>query len=264
MIDLQIFQNIQNIGFGVVPQVISPQKILALTSELEAAIEVDNQFLNQFSSDHPRQKDRSMVHNCMTRGPHLASILDLEIMHAYLSEFLSSTCIMYAYQSSSMPPRKSNYSNRIHVDCPRFIPNYTTNMGVIIALTDFTEANGATLFYPKSHLNEKAPSEEEFQNRALQATCKAGDMIVFNARCWHAGGVNNTDQPRHSLTINVCRSYMRQRFDYPRLLESHHPEVLNWVGPKGRQFLGYNVRVPTSLEEFYLPEDQRLYKANQG
>ena len=54
---------------------------------------------------------------------------------------------------------------------------------------------------------------------------------------------------------------MRQRFDYPRLVPKEVTEQLNEVG---RRFLGFNVRVPTSLEEFYLPPEQRLYKAGQG
>lgn len=75
------------------------------------------------------------------------------------------------------------------------------------------------------------------------------------------GGVNQSDKPRHAVTMNVCRSYMRQRFDYPRLVS---PEIVNQLGEVGRRFLGFNVRMPTSLEEYYLPGEARLYKANQG
>jgi ectoine hydroxylase-related dioxygenase (phytanoyl-CoA dioxygenase family) len=50
-------------------------------------------------------------------------------------------------------------------------------------------------------------------------------------------------------------------FDYPRLVPK---EVVDQLGEVGRRFLGFNVRVPTSLEEYYVPEDQRLYKAGQG
>jgi ectoine hydroxylase-related dioxygenase (phytanoyl-CoA dioxygenase family) len=54
---------------------------------------------------------------------------------------------------------------------------------------------------------------------------------------------------------------MRQRFDYPRLVP---PELVAQLGPAGRRFLGFNVRVPTSLDEYYVPEEKRLYKAGQG
>jgi hypothetical protein len=54
---------------------------------------------------------------------------------------------------------------------------------------------------------------------------------------------------------------MRQRFDYPRLVS---PELIARLGPVGRRFLGMNVRVPVSLDEYYVPPEQRLYLANQG
>ena len=31
-----------------------------------------------------------------------------------------------------------------------------------------------------------------------------------------------------------------------------------------RRLLGFNVRVPSNIEEFNLPESERLYKTNQG
>jgi hypothetical protein len=36
------------------------------------------------------------------------------------------------------------------------------------------------------------------------------------------------------------------------------------LGETGRRFLGFHVRMPTSLEEYYVPESQRLYKPGQG
>jgi ectoine hydroxylase-related dioxygenase (phytanoyl-CoA dioxygenase family) len=100
-----------------------------------------------------------------------------------------------------------------------------------------------------------------FFANAARACCAAGDMIIFNARTVHAAGINTTQRTRHSLTINFCRSYMRQRFDFPRLVPR---EVIDGLGEKGRRLIGMNVRMPTSLDEFYLPIEQRLYKPNQG
>ena len=47
----------------------------------------------------------------------------------------------------------------------------------------------------------------------------------------------------------------------PKLISE---ELLSMLNENGRRFIGMNVRMPKSLEEFYLPEDQRLYKPNQG
>ena len=128
-------------------------------------------------------------------------------------------------------------------------------------MDDFTEENGATYYLPGSHKKEELPREEDFYANAKRALAKRGDMIILNARLVHAAGINKTNDTRHALTLNFCRSFMRQRFDYPRLLEK---EVIQGLGNDGKRLIGMNVRMPTSLEEFYLPEEERLYKPNQG
>ena len=190
-------------------------------------------------------------------------MLEHELMHAYFEKFISPTCILYSYQTTSMPPRGTNFSRRIHIDCARLIPGYLTNMGAFFALDDMTVENGATYFLPGSQMTREAPSEEEFMARAERALCAAGSLIMINPRVWHRGGENFTEKPRHALTIGACHSYMRSRFDFPRLIENTGSDILDRVGPVGRRFLGYNVRVPASMEEYYLPADQRLYLPNQ-
>jgi hypothetical protein len=54
---------------------------------------------------------------------------------------------------------------------------------------------------------------------------------------------------------------MRQRFDFPRLVPQ---PIIDSLGENGKRLIGMNVRMPTSLSEFYLPPEQRLYKPNQG
>jgi ectoine hydroxylase-related dioxygenase (phytanoyl-CoA dioxygenase family) len=160
-----------------------------------------------------------------------------------------------------MPPSGANFSHRVHVDSPRVIPGYWTNVGVMVALDDYTNENGATRFLPYSFEREDPPSLDEFLEKSEETFPQAGDAVVFNARTWHMGGMNRSSDARHAITLNVCRSFMRQRFDYPRLVAE---ETLAHIGETGCRFLGFNVRMPAALEEYYLPEDQRLYKAGQG
>ncbi len=241
-------------GIVVIPSVLDKEMVSNLRRELQQAI-------NEDEINRPDVFDKGMVHNCMERGEWMAKILDNKTMNEYIDKYFSKTAIIYAYQSSSLMPGVGNYGSRIHVDCPRFIPGYYTNMGVIWPLDDFTIENGATYYLPGSHKENQIPEEEYFYKNSQRAIAKAGDMIILNALLVHAAGVNNTGKTRHALTINFCRSYMRQRFDLPRMIK---PEVISSLGVRAKQRIGMNVRVPTSLDEFYLPEEDRLYKANQG
>jgi ectoine hydroxylase-related dioxygenase (phytanoyl-CoA dioxygenase family) len=252
-------------GFTIVPSVLTVKEVRNLIDELEILTVQDNRVIEEIESKagkpHP---DKNMVLNIAIRGQHNAKLLENDMMHEYLDALMTNTCILYASQSSSMPPKGANYSTRIHVDCARMIPGYITNLGVLIALSNFTKENGATYFLPGSHLSPDLVDEETFYRCAVRGECQAGDMIVFNTRTWHKGGENKSDKPRHSVALNICRSYMRQRFDYPRMIEKTGSKVLEYVGERGKRLLGYNVRMPTCHEEYYLPPEQRLYKANQG
>lgn len=243
-------------GVGVVPGVISKRDAAQMRILLQQCI---NEDLEKWKNLN--YQDSWMVHNLMVRAEPFARLLENPILHKYFSAILGETCILYAYTSSSLPPGGANYSHRIHVDCPRFIPGYWTNLGVMVALDDYSDDNGATFFLPGSHLSADVPSEECFLKNAIRVYPKSGDAVIFSARTWHMGGYNKTANPRHAVTMNVCRSFMRQRFDYPRLVPS---EVAGRLGEVGKRFLGFNVRMPASLDEYYLPPDQRLYKANQG
>jgi ectoine hydroxylase-related dioxygenase (phytanoyl-CoA dioxygenase family) len=255
--DPKLLRKLMDEGIVLVPSILARDQALSLRRLLQEAIDED---LARWSGA-PGYIDQWMVHNLMVRGEPFLQLLENPMLHAYLSPVLNDTCILYAYTSSSMPPGGSNFSRRIHVDSPRVIPGYPTNMGVLIALDDFTEENGPTEFLPKSQWRCDTPTPEEFDVGAIKHYPQAGDACFFNARTFHRGGLNKSAQPRHAISLNVCRSYMRQRFDYPRLVPS---ELVAKLGSVGRRFLGFNVRVPTCLEEYYVPPEERLYLPGQG
>src|SRR6185295_17300427 len=100
-----------------------------------------------------------------------------------------------------------------------FLQDYVLRMGILLPLNDFTVDNGATYFLEGSHKSEEMPSDDEFYSKAKRLTIKAGSCWFFNTRMWHAGGNNNSDSWRHALTLNVCRPWMKQYIDTPRLLK---------------------------------------------
>jgi ectoine hydroxylase-related dioxygenase (phytanoyl-CoA dioxygenase family) len=264
-VDPEVVRQMDEHGFAIVPDALDADRVARLRAELEIAIAEDNALFDREEAltgrPHP---DRWMVHNAMLRGVELGKMLEHPLMQAYFAHFVGEHCILYAYQTSSLPPFGTNYGSRLHVDCPRLIPGYMTNVGAFFPLDDLTEENGATYLLPGSHKTETMPDEADFDRRAVRMVCSAGAMVLVHPRVWHRGGINRTPRARHMLTIGACRSYMRSRFDFPRLIQNTGSGILDLVGPVGRRFLGYNVRVPSSMEEYYRPPEERLYLPNQG
>ena len=85
-------------------------------------------------------------------------------------------------------------------------------------------------------------------------------MLVFDSNIWHSTGLNTTNKGRRGIPITLSRSFMKQLLDYPRAIG--YDKIENF-DPKLQQLLGYYSRVPSSLDEWYQPEDKRFYKKNQ-
>jgi ectoine hydroxylase-related dioxygenase (phytanoyl-CoA dioxygenase family) len=250
------FAEIEKNGLTIVPDIVGHSELKELRLQFDAAVAADWRDYGELPG-----KEKYIVHDLVNRGSAFARLLENERMHKVFSHFLGDTCILYAISSVVMYRDEKPYTCEIHTDTPRLIPNYILTLLMTLALDDFTEENGATFYLAGSHRSMEKPSERDFYAKALRACRKAGDAAFMHPRVWHAGGPNYTDKQRRVCTILACRSWMRQRFDYPRMVND---EVLSQLGERGRAFLGFNVRVPASLRDFYVPAEQRLYKANQG
>ncbi len=252
-LDLSIFkENFFNNGYAIVEDAFNIEFIDKAKIELELAIEKEATY-----HGNKNYSDYGMVLLCPLYNGAFVEIFNFPLLVQPMEAILGDGCIMYAYTSSSMPPHKTNYSNRIHVDSPRMIPNYLTNLGIFIALSDITEENGAMHYLPSSHNSIEPPTEDYFKLKSIKCVLKAGSVFFFNPRLWHAGGANNTNEWRHALTMNVCRPFMKQRIDIPRALEHLNSE--NW-SEKAKQKLGFYAQVPASYEEYYVAPEKRKFK----
>ncbi len=243
---------IETEGYAILPDVLDADYIRRAKRDLALAIEKEADYHG--TRDY---REYGMVLLCSLYGPTFLELFENPRLVDPINAVLGEGSIVYAYTSSSMPPGGGNMSSRIHVDCPRLIPNYITNLGLTILLDDFTEANGATWFLPRSQGEAETPATERFYAEGKRVIAPAGSVWFFNARVWHAGGKNHTDQWPHPLTINMCRPYMKQRLDIPRAM-SQIP--LDSIPAGARQKLGFDAQVPASYEEFFAPPEQRKFK----
>ena len=125
---------------------------------------------------------------------------------------------------------------------------------------DFTCENGGTFLLPKSHLNEEKPSNEYFYSNAIQVTGKSGDILIFDSNIWHSSAPNYTENDRLAIPFTLSKSHMKQLLDYPRAIGY---DKIDSFSTELQKLLGYYSRVPSSMDEWYQPEEKRLYKKNQ-
>ncbi|WP_331755367.1 phytanoyl-CoA dioxygenase family protein (plasmid) [Streptomyces sp. NBC_00846] len=87
-------------------------------------------------------------------------------------------------------------------------PGPPCRLQLMLAMTDFTSANGATLVIPGSHHwdDERAPAYAE----AVPAVMPAGSALLWPGGVYHGGGANTTDSPRYSLSVALDLGNLRQ------------------------------------------------------
>ncbi|MPV69915.1 hypothetical protein GD429_29800 [Burkholderia sp. BE17] len=152
------------------------------------------------------------------------------------------------------------YVKNVHRDIRFGSEDRRFMLNALVMLDDFTTDNGATWLLSGSQALAEPPDDERFYAQASRATGKRGSLLLFDSRLWHAGGHNVTDAPRRALTLTFTSPFFKPQLDYPRLLGYRNLDHYDtWL----RQVIGFNARVPESLEDFYVPVERRFYQRGQ-
>lgn len=178
--------------------------------------------------------------------------------HTYLDRYFGARPYRLHSMGGNFNPPGNNYAGKIHRDIRSF-QQPCPMINTLIVLDEFLEENGATYLLSGSHNRAERPTDEYFYAHATRAVAPSGSVLMFDSNLFHAGGINATGKPRRSVTPLFCRPWYRPEFDYPRAVGYDAN-----LSPELRQALGYNSRVPVSLEEFYQPPERRMYQAGQG
>jgi ectoine hydroxylase-related dioxygenase (phytanoyl-CoA dioxygenase family) len=197
---------------------------------------------------------------------HFLAFLESPEVLGIVDELLSDTAILHLQNGLILPSYEPDevpevFQTSYHRDFPRYLDGYLASVNVFVAVDQFTEDNGATLLVPGTHQLAERPSDDHLRSNAVPAICPAGSLLVFDSTLWHAAGPNTSGRDRLAINHQFTRSFFKQQVDYVRALGD---EVVVAQPPRTQQLLGWYTRVVTSLDEYYRPADERLYRSGQG
>jgi ectoine hydroxylase-related dioxygenase (phytanoyl-CoA dioxygenase family) len=183
---------------------------------------------------------------------------------------LGKDCLLSTYGTVAIGPGEP--AQAIHADdvlyrLPR--PHGDIFCNVMIALSDFTEENGATRIVPGSHRWPDDPEirimpEGEVDTRwaSIPAVMPQGSVCFFLGGTYHGGGANRTRAPRTGMTMAYCAGWLRPQENYTvavrqELAATFEPDlqaVMGWRTANG----GALGRVYTEPDHFSGPLVERL------
>jgi hypothetical protein len=148
-------------------------------------------------------------------APHLAHPRILGIVRALFGEHARISMLTGIINGPGIPRGEwhadwpFNQSHRSRVAAP--YPDVVMNLVTMWMLTDFTEANGGTLYLPGSHRLSNSPRKDggaidpvaalPFERQLLG---RAGDVGVFDARTWHAVAPKRTSEERVAVIVRYA------------------------------------------------------------
>jgi len=259
----RVVEALREVGCAVVDGVLSSD----LMSDLRARMyRAQQKIVDELGEERLQAANELGVLRLMMKAdPTFIHLLEIPEMLAVVDATLSSTAILHLQNGFILPatdPAAARvFQSRFHRDFPRYLNGYLASVNVFFALDDYTADNGGTRVVLGSHQRDQSPAVDQMERLAVTCGCAAGSMIVFDSTLWHAAGINTTATDRLGINHQFTRSYIKQQIDYVRALGS---ELVERQAPRTQQLLGYYTRVVTSLDEYYQPEEKRLYRKGQG
>jgi ectoine hydroxylase-related dioxygenase (phytanoyl-CoA dioxygenase family) len=222
-------------GFTIVPDAIEPElgdALLRSLRDLEELFDVQPAD-NSFEGAHTLR-----VYNLLAWGKVWEQVPVHPRVLPVVEGVLDRGCLVSSLSSIRICPGETEQP--IHADdqlIPIPKPHVPTVCNSMWALTDFTDANGATRIVPGSHLWDHSPEYGKPYD-SIPAEMEKGSVLVWHGSLWHGGGANRTDHDRVGIAMNYCAGWIRQQenqqLGIPR-------EVAAGFSPRLRELVGYGV-----------------------
>ncbi len=195
-------------GYTIVRDAIETDLLDQLVADLER-LEADLSIVparNAFEGSHTVR-----IYNLLTHGKAFERVPVHPNVLPVVEGVLDAGCLISSLSSIAICAGET--PQPIHADdqlMPIPKPHPPTVCNTMWALTDFTDANGATRILPGTHLADASPNFGERYD-SIPAEMPRGSVLVWHGSLWHGGGANTTPDRRIGIAMNYCAGYIRQQ-----------------------------------------------------
>src|SRR4029453_12990551 len=194
-------------GYTVVPDAIEPD----LVDELSEVLVRREQELGSVPAANDFEGTRTVrIYNLLVHGDLFARLPVHPNVLPVVESVLDDGCLLSSLSSIAIGPDES--AQPIHSDdqlIPIPKPHPPVVCNTMWALTDFTEANGATRLVPGTHLQDSPDFGYPYE--PIPAEMAKGSVLVCEGGLWHGGGANPPGERRGGIACNYCAGYIRQQ-----------------------------------------------------
>jgi ectoine hydroxylase-related dioxygenase (phytanoyl-CoA dioxygenase family) len=227
-------ERVKRDGFSIVENAIAPALVEALNGALtRLERELDAKPAMNGFEGHKTVR----IYNLLAYGAPFSDVPVHANVLPIVEEILDPGCLISSLSSIAIDP--GEVAQPIHADdmvIPLAKPHIPIVCNSMWALTDFTEANGATRLVPGSHLKDNPTYGGAYDS--IPAEMKKGSVLIWDGSLWHGGGANKTDKRRTGIAMNYCAGFIRQQENQQLGLK---PDLVKTFSPRLQELVGYGV-----------------------
>lgn len=217
-------------------------------SEFNSAIQTSIDNYKPFDYGEPEAEEflgRQTVrlNGLIRKSPNYIDLITDDRLLTIMDHFLTPNCGQYRLNSSEIIEiHGGETAQELHWDdviwpAHFWAPDLLLQFNVMIAATDFTESNGATLVVPGSHKWDHSKRQPK-QKEITQAVMKAGSAVFIPGKTLHGGGNNTDGVKRRAIVASYVLGWLRTQENH--FLHTSIDEAMEWP-ERVRQLLGYDL-----------------------
>lgn len=218
-----VFKTLERDGAVGILDVIDCALIDRIESELAPSVTVERR---RMEDARTKSKTPMRIGTILSKAPSVTRLLQSHLIHRISEHFLLPHCSCYQLSSIHFielhPKSPQGQLHRDDVIWPFPGNRPMPVINFLVPLTDFTFENGGTQVVLGSHhwrrdTSRIGPGRLDLDNAdpvaaadLAAAALPRGSILPVLGGTIHCAGANNTDKPRHALSISIILGWLRQ------------------------------------------------------
>ncbi len=258
-------QEMDQNGYCILRDLVAPQQMEKLhqriDSQANAELELGVSNLDQVQSEDDKNQ---WVYMLINKGEIFQQLFEQPLVHEIVKHVLGPDFLLSDFSATITRPGNSQMGlhkdqwwlpeSRLpdqpyqrcgdmnRSDVKKGQPNVSTTpiappvvCNALWMVSDFSAENGGTRIVPGSHLSGINP-EPFGEYQTINATGKAGSVVIFEGRTWHAADINTSDGSRYGITTYYCAPQFRQMLNFTYGMRE---DVVSRLKPDAKNLMGF-------------------------
>lgn len=242
-----VFKALREDGAVIIKNLITHDQVSRLNQEIQPAMEGMNGGSNhadEWVRDFHGDSTKRLINVVTLSKTFREEVLENELIHQlcekiYLEDaggywMNTAQVIDIGPGSKAQPLHRDQWQFPIFTHCGPNAPEASVNF--VVALTPFTDENGATRVIPGSHKWDNFADNGKPED-TIPAVMEVGDACFITGKVVHGGGANVTQNlTRRGIAMVFQCSYLTPEEAHPFLVDK---ELAKTMTPRGQRMIGF-------------------------